>query len=48
VFNTNNEAMKISKGIKKELDIPIKDLDEGKSKLYTWDEVKKHLETIRK
>jgi hypothetical protein len=40
--------MKISKDIKKELDIRIKDLEEGKSKLYTWEEVKSHLKSIRK
>jgi hypothetical protein len=40
--------MEISNGIKKELDIRIKKLEEGKSKLYTWKEVKKHLKSIRK
>jgi hypothetical protein len=39
--------MKISKDVKKELDIRIKNLEEGKTELYTWDEVKNHLKSIR-
>jgi hypothetical protein len=40
--------MKISKDIKKELDIRIKKIEEGKAKLYTWDEIKKHLNSLQK
>lgn len=40
--------MGISKDIKKELDIRMKKLEVGKAKLYTWDEVKKHIKSIRK
>jgi hypothetical protein len=40
--------MEISSGIKKELDIRIKRLEEGKDKLCTWEEVKKHLKSLRK
>jgi hypothetical protein len=40
--------MEISKDVKKELDIRIKNLEEGKTKLYNWEEVKSHLKSIRK
>jgi hypothetical protein len=40
--------MEISNSIKKELDIRMKNLEEGKTKLYTWEEVKSHLKSIRK
>ena len=39
--------MKISDELKKELDIRLAKLEEGKSELYTWDEVKSHLKSIR-
>jgi hypothetical protein len=39
--------MKISKDVKRELDIRMKNLEEGKTELYTWDEVKEYLKTIR-
>jgi hypothetical protein len=39
--------MKISKEAKKELDIRMKNLEEAKTELYTWDEVKEYLKTIR-
>ena len=34
------KTMKISKDVKKVLDIRIKNLEEGKTELYIWDEVK--------
>lgn len=37
----------ISDDVKKELDIRIQNLEEGKSELYSWDEVKAHLKAIR-
>lgn len=37
----------VSGDIKKELDIRIQNLEEGKTELYTWDEVKAHLRSIR-
>ncbi|CAN1558236.1 hypothetical protein MCETHM1_02505 [Flavobacteriaceae bacterium] len=40
--------MKIPKDVKKELDIRIKNLEDGKTKLYTWEEVKSHLKSIQK
>jgi hypothetical protein len=40
--------MKISRDLKRELDIRIRNLEEGKTKLYTLEEVKNHLKSIRK
>jgi hypothetical protein len=48
VFNSNKRHMMISIDVKKELDIRIKNLEERKAKLYTWEEVKDHLKSIRK
>lgn len=39
--------LEISDELKIELDIRLKKLEEGKSELYTWEEVKKHLKSIR-
>lgn len=39
--------LEISDEVRKELDIRIKNLEEGKTELYTWEEVKNHLKTIR-
>ena len=39
--------LEISDELKRELDIRLQNLEEGKSELYTWDEVKKHLKSIR-
>jgi hypothetical protein len=39
--------MKNSDELKKELDIRLQNLEEGKTELYTWDEVKNHLKSIR-
>lgn len=38
--------MRISDELKKELDIRLKKVEEGKLELYTWDEVKSHLKSI--
>ncbi|SNR69983.1 addiction module protein [Flavobacterium sp. ov086] len=37
----------VSSDVKKELDIRIQNLEEGKTELYTWDEVKAHIRSIR-
>lgn len=37
----------VSDDVKKELDIRIQNLEEGKTELYTWDEVKAHLRSLR-
>ncbi|WP_296142874.1 addiction module protein [uncultured Flavobacterium sp.] len=37
----------ISEEVKYELDYRLQKLEEGKSELYTWEEVKNHLKKIR-
>jgi putative addiction module component (TIGR02574 family) len=39
--------LEIADATKKELDIRLQNLEEGKSELYTWKEVKDHLKSIR-
>lgn len=39
--------LEISDELKKELDIRLQNFEDEKSELYTWDEVKKHLKSIR-
>ncbi|WP_406844601.1 addiction module protein [Flavobacterium soyae] len=43
----SKEYLEISDDIKKELDIRIQNLEEGKTELYSWDEVKAHLKSLR-
>jgi putative addiction module component (TIGR02574 family) len=43
----SKKDLEISDELKIELDIRLKNLEEGKSELYTWDEVKTHLKSIR-
>jgi putative addiction module component (TIGR02574 family) len=43
----SKKDIEISDEIKKELDIRLQNMEEGKTKLYTWDEVKSRLKTIR-
>lgn len=45
--SVSKEDLEISDEVRKELDIRIKNLEEGKTELYTWEEVKNHLKTIR-
>ena len=45
--SVSKKDLEISDDVKKELDIRIKNLEEGKTELYTWDEVKSHLKNIR-
>jgi putative addiction module component (TIGR02574 family) len=43
----SKKELEISEELKRELDIRLQNLEEGKTELYTWDEVKKHLKSIR-
>jgi putative addiction module component (TIGR02574 family) len=45
--SVSKNDLEISDDVKRELDIRIKNLEEGKTKLYTWEEVKNHLKSIR-
>lgn len=45
--SVSKKDLEISEDVKRELDIRIKNLEEGKTELYTWDEIKNHLKTIR-
>ena len=39
--------LEISDEIQKELDIRLRNLEDGKSELYSWEAIKAHLKTIR-
>ncbi|HQZ24507.1 MAG TPA: addiction module protein [Flavobacterium sp.] len=43
----SKKEIEISDDVKKELDIRLQNFEEGKSELYTWEEVKNYLKTIR-
>jgi putative addiction module component (TIGR02574 family) len=43
----SKKEVELSDELKKELDIRLQNFEEGKSELYTWDEVKTHLKSIR-
>ena len=45
--SVSKNDLEISDDVKRELDIRIKNLDGRKTKLYTWEEVKNHLKSIR-
>lgn len=45
--SVSKKDLEISDDVKRELDIRIKNLEEGKTELYTWEEVKNHLKSIR-
>lgn len=45
--SVSKDELEISYDVKKELDIRIKNLEEGKTELYSWEEVKNHLKSIR-
>jgi len=45
--SVSKDDLEISDAAKRELDIRIQNLEEGKTELYTWDEVKAHLRSIR-
>ena len=43
----SKNEIEISDEVKNELDIRLQILEEGKTELYTWEEVKNHLKSIR-
>ncbi|OOG63797.1 addiction module protein [Flavobacterium sp. A45] len=45
--SVSKKDLEISDDVKRELDVRIKNLEDGKTELYTWDEVKNHLKSIR-
>lgn len=45
--SVSKNEIEISEEVERELDIRIKNLEEGKTELYTWEEVKNHLKSIR-
>ena len=45
--SVSKKNLEISDEVKRELDIRIQNLEEGKTELYTWEEVKNHLKAIR-
>lgn len=45
--SVSKKDLEISDDVKRELDNRIQNLEEGKTELYTWDEVKAHLKSIR-
>ena len=45
--SVSKESLEISDDVKRELDIRLQNLEEGKTELYTWDEIKAHLRSIR-
>ncbi len=45
--SVSKKELSVSDDVKKELDNRLKRLKEGKTNLYTWDEIKNHLNTIR-
>jgi len=45
--SVSKKELEISDELKRELDIRLQNLEDGKSEIYTWDEVKKQLKSIR-
>lgn len=43
----SKKEIEISSEIKSELDYRLQKVEEGTTEYYTWDEVKKHLDSIR-
>ena len=43
----SKKDVELSDEVKKELDMRLQNLEEGKSELYSWDEVKAHIRNIR-
>jgi putative addiction module component (TIGR02574 family) len=43
----SKNELEISDELKKELDIRLQNFEDGKSELYSWEEVKTHLKSIR-
>jgi putative addiction module component (TIGR02574 family) len=45
--SVSKNELELSDELKRELDIRLQNLEEGKTELYSWDEVKNHLRSIR-
>jgi putative addiction module component (TIGR02574 family) len=45
--SVSKKDITVSDATKKELDARLKNLEEGKSKLYSWSEVKAHMKKLR-
>ena len=45
--SVSKNEIEISEELKNELDIRLKNFEEGKSEFYSWDEVKAHLKSLR-
>lgn len=45
--SVSKKEIEISSDIKSELDFRLQKVEEGTTEYYTWDEVKKHLDSIR-
>jgi len=45
--SVSKTELEISDDVKRELDIRIQNLEQGKTELYSWDEVKAHLKSLR-
>ena len=45
--SVSKKDIEISEEIKTELDSRLQKLEQGKSKLYSWAEVKKHINSVR-
>mgnify|MGYP003599953211 CR=1 FL=1 len=43
----SKKEIEISSEIKSELDFRLQKVEEGTTEYYTWDEVKKHLDSVR-
>ena len=43
----SKKEIEISSEIKSELDFRLQKVEEDKTEYYTWDEVKKHLDSVR-
>jgi putative addiction module component (TIGR02574 family) len=45
--SVSKKDLEIADDIKNELDIRLENLENGKTELYSWEEIKMHLKTIR-
>jgi putative addiction module component (TIGR02574 family) len=46
--SVSKKDIELSDEIKQELDSRMEDLENGKMQLYTWEEVKSHIKSLRK
>ena len=45
--SVSKKEIELSQEVKNELDIRLKNLEEGKTEFYTWNDVKNHLKQVR-